>query len=67
MRTLQEQMEIAIELKEKELELRERHNEIYQLTEEEVYNLLNDEAKENLKKYENSTFRPLPTLADFIK
>ena len=67
MRTLQEQMKIAVELKEKELELRERHNEIYQLTEEEIYNLMNDEAKEKHKKYENSIFRPLPTLADFIK
>ena len=67
MRTLQEQMEMAVELKEKELELRERNNKIYQLTEEEIYNLMNDEAKEKHKKYENSTFRPLPTLADFIK
>ena len=67
MRTLQEQMKMAVELKEQELELRKRHNEIYELTEEEVYNLLNDEAKENLKKYENEVFQPLPTLADFIK
>ena len=67
MRTLQEQMKIAVELKEKEIELRDRHNKIYQLTEEEIYNLMNDEAKEKPKKYENSTFRPLPTLADFIK
>ena len=67
MRTLQEQMKMVVELKEKELELRKRHNEIYELTEEEVYNLLNDEAKENLKKYENSVFQPLPTLADFMK
>ena len=67
MKTLQEQMKIAVELKEKELELRERNNKIYQLTEEEFYNLMNDEAKEKHKKYENSTFRPLPTLADFIK
>ena len=67
MRTLQEQMKMAVELKEKELELRERHNEIYQLTEEEIYNLMNDEAKEKQKKYENSIFQPLPTLADFIK
>ena len=67
MKTLQEQMKMAVELKEKEIELRERHNEIYQLTEEEVYNLLNDKAKENIKKYENSVFQPLPTLADFIK
>ena len=67
MKTLQEQMKIAVELKEKELELRERHNEIYQLTEEEIYNLMNEEAKEKHKKYKNSIFRPLPTLADFIK
>ena len=67
MKTLQERMKIAVELKEKEIELRERHNEIYQLTEEEVYNLLNDEAKEKIKKYENSVFQPLPTLADFAK
>ena len=67
MRTLQEQMKIAVELKEKELELREARNKIYQLTEEEIYNLMNDEAKEKHKKYENSTFRPLLTLADFIK
>ena len=67
MRTLQEQMEMAVELKEKEIELREAQNKVYQLTEEEIYNLMNDEAKEKHKKYENSTFRPLPTLADFIK
>ena len=67
MKTLQEQMKIAVELKEKELELKEARNKIYQLTEEEIYNLMNDEAKEKHKKYENSTFRPLPTLADFIK
>ena len=67
MRTLQEQMKIAVELKEKEIELRERHNKIYQLTEEEIYNLMNDEAKEKQKKYENSIFQPLPTLSDFIK
>ena len=65
MRTLQEQMEIAVELKEKEIELREAQNKIYQLTEEEVYNLMNDEAKEKQKRFENSTLRPLPTLADF--
>ena len=67
MRTLQEQMEMAVELKEKELELRERKNKIYQLTEEEIYNLMNDEAKEKNKKYENSVFQHLLTLADFIK
>ena len=67
MKTLQEQMKIAVELKGKEIELREAQNRIYQLTEEEIYNLMNDEAKEKHKKYENSTFRPLPTLADFIK
>ena len=67
MRTLQEQMKMAVELKEKELELREAQNRVYQLTEEEVYNLMNDEAKEKQKKYENSIFQPLPTLADFIK
>ena len=67
MRTLQEQMKMVVELKEQELELRKRHNEIYELTEEEVYNLLNDEAKEKIKKYENSVFQPLPTLADFMK
>ena len=67
MRTLQEQMKMAVELKEQELELRKRHNEIYELTEEEVYNFLNDETKENLKKYENEVFQPLPTLADFMK
>ena len=67
MRTLQEQMEIAVELKEKEIELREAQNRVYQLTEEEIYNLMNDEAKEKQKKYENSIFQPLPTLADFIK
>ena len=67
MRTLQEQMKMAVELKEQELELRKRHNEIYELTEEEIYNLMNDEAKEKQKKYENSIFQPLPTLADFIK
>ena len=39
MKTLQEQMKIAVELKE----------------------------KEKSKKYENSVFQPLPTLADFIK
>ena len=64
MRTLQEQMEIAVELKEKELELRKAQNKIYQLTEE-VYNLMNDEAKEKQKRFENSSLRPLPTLADF--
>ena len=67
MRTLQEQMKMVVELKEKEIELREAQNRVYQLTEEEIYNLMNEEAKEKHKKYENSTFRPLPTLADFIK
>lgn len=67
MRTLQEQMKMAVELKEKELELRETQNRVYQLTDEEIYNLMNDEAKEKQKKYENSIFQPLPTLADFIK
>ena len=67
MKTLQEQMKMAVELKEKEIELREVQNKVYQLTEEEVYNLMNDEAKEKQKKYENSIFQPLPTLADFIK
>ena len=67
MRTLQEQMKMAVELKEKEIELREAQNRVYQLTEEEIYNLMNDEAKEKQKKYENSIFQPLPTLADFIK
>ena len=67
MRTLQEQMKMAVELKEKELELREAQNRVYQLTDEEIYNLMNDEAKEKQKKYENSIFQPLPTLADFIK
>ena len=67
MRTLQEQMKIAVELKEKEIELREAQNRVYQLTEEEIYNLMNEEAKEKQKKYENSIFQPLPTLADFIK
>ena len=67
MRTLQEQMKMAVELKEKELELREAQNRDYQLTDEEIYNLMNDEAKEKQKKYENSIFQPLPTLADFIK
>ena len=67
MKTLQEQMKMAVELKEKEIELREVQNKVYQLTEEEVYNLMNDEAKEKQKKYENSSLRPLPTLADFIK
>ena len=67
MKTLQEQMKIAVELKGKEIELREAQNRIYQLTEEEIYNLMNDEAKEKQKKYENSIFQPLPTLADFIK
>ena len=67
MRTLQEQMKMAVELKEKEIELREAQNRVYQLTEEEVYNLMNDEAKEKCKKYENAVFQPLPTLADFIK
>ena len=67
MKTLQEQMRIAVELKEKEIELREAQNKIYQLTEEEVYNLMNEEAKEKHKRFENSTLRPLPTLADFIK
>ena len=65
MKTLQEQMKIAVELKEKEIELREAQNKIYQLTEEEVYNLMNEEAKEKHKRFENSTLRPLPTLADF--
>ena len=67
MRTLQEQMKMAVELKEKEIELREAQNRVYQLTEEEIYNLMNHEAKEKQKKYENSIFQPLPTLADFIK
>ena len=67
MRTLQEQMKMAVELKEKEIELREAQNRVYQLTEEEIYNLMNEEAKEKQKKYENSIFQPLPTLADFIK
>ena len=67
MKTLQEQMKIAVELKGKEIELRETQNRVYQLTEEEIYNLMNDEAKEKQKKYENSIFQPLPTLADFIK
>ena len=67
MRTLQEQMKMAVELKEKETELREAQNRVYQLTDEEVYNLMNDEAKEKQKKYENLIFQPLPTLADFIK
>ena len=67
MRTLQEQMKMEVELKEKELELREAQNKVYQLTDEEIYNLMNDEAKEKHKKYENLTFRPLSTLADFIK
>lgn len=67
MKTLQEQMKIAVELKEKEIELREAQNRVYQLTDEEVYNLMNDKAKEKIKKYENSVFQPLPTLADFIK
>ena len=67
MKTLQEQMKIAVELKGKEIELREAQNRAYQLTEEEIYNLMNDEAKEKQKKYENSIFQPLPTLADFIK
>ena len=56
MRTLQEQMEITVELKEKELELREAQSRVYQLTEEEIYNLMNDEVKEKQKKYENSIF-----------
>ena len=67
MRTLQEKMKIAVELKEKELELRETQNKVYQLTDEEIYNLMNDEVKEKSKKYENSVFQPLPTLVDFIK
>ena len=67
MKTLQEQMKIAVELKEKEIELREAQNRVYQLTDEEVYNLMNDKAKEKCKKYENSVFQPLPTLVDFIK
>ena len=67
MRTLQEQMKIAVELKEKEIELREAQNKVYQLTEEEIYNLMNEEAKEKQKRFENSSLRPLPTLADFIK
>jgi len=50
MRTLQEQMKMEVELKEKELELREAQNKVYQLTDEEIYNLMNDEAKEKHKK-----------------
>lgn len=65
--TIETEMKQTIKLKEKELKLRQAQEKIRQMTDEEIYNLLNDEAKEKCKKYENSNLKPLPTLADYIK